>query len=931
MKQLPATLAAIGLFAALSLATPPGQYRLLLEPNMVSTDAEAVDFSGLADEQRDLGDPPAGEPKTPAWKARGARQKDFSPSAVIDLGREMPLATLWVYDTNGKGELAVATGRPGAWASLATYDCGRYKAWASIPVDRETRYLRLTLKSYQANFAEVAVDAYSAKGWAGLLARRAEAERKAAERAAALKRARQEALKRPLVEMAPYGTLSLVDEVNLAAAEPGHSFADNPTGCSRVAEVLGRPCRVIEPVAGEASYLRVTVGRMKLLRPGGVYVLAVEYPEDAPRSMVVVNSGNEVSRGFHTGGTVGDALHTKYVSSHPESLDVPLSGRYEQWSLLIRLHDRFAAGGLVRGSRRKRTRTPEDGFEVTVAQFSRRNDPLSAGVAVRRIRLFEVVDPDKLAAPLSLPPQPLPRRRLFWREEMADGVIGGKTREDRGLDDPLDWYRHKAELMQFLGMNTFSKDLLEFGACQHWDPRPYGGNQWVYFNSDNAGLWERIVDLMGTYGFDVLPYYEYAGSKGGKGLGSQRRAKPLTRNDAYTHIKWIENANADITDPDTYEDFRKMLDLTVIRMRRKADFAGIWIRPRSQLPVGFGPATLKRFADQANDGKPVTREDLRKDTALYERYLDWWHVKRREFLVAMRDYLRANGVEDAMVLFTGCPAEAGVGFGDWQPRLVTELPDAWKPILAREAHKPPNDRTWEVLTPRQVVERDLYLKGLLSPGLNWGDWEVHHARPADDPARYKDVDGVMLTHAFNRLYTVASPKTLDLFRSRDHLAMVRHYCLNENMMFDRNDQSKLGYFVADVERAGPTCMLAEALAVAHGDPHYIGYLVGGSFARGFPRYARAFNRSFLALPALPGRVVEGACDNPAVVVRAIPTAKHGTWYAVVNAGVRPAENVIVRIPGRRPVTDAVSGERLADDGKVSATFHACELRAWHVK
>ena len=31
----------------------------------------------------------------------------------------------------------------------------------------------------------------------------------------------------------------------------------------------------------------------------------------------------------------------------------------------------------------------------------------------------------------------------------------------------------------------------------------------------------------------------------------QRRAKPLTRDDAFSHIKWIESANADVTDPST--------------------------------------------------------------------------------------------------------------------------------------------------------------------------------------------------------------------------------------------------------------------------------------------------------------------------------------------------------------------------------------------
>ena len=163
-------------------------------------------------------------------------------------------------------------------------------------------------------------------------------------------------------------------------------------------------------------------------------------------------------------------------------------------------------------------------------------------------QFVEVVDPDELTQPLNLPPDGLPHRRLFWREEMADGIVDIKA-DQPGMANPLDWYRYKADLMRFLGMNTYSKDLLEFGACQHWDSTPHGGNDWVFHDSQTKYLWAEIVELMGSYGFDVLPYYEYSGSKGYKGLGNQRRARPLTRDDAYTHISWIESARADVTDP----------------------------------------------------------------------------------------------------------------------------------------------------------------------------------------------------------------------------------------------------------------------------------------------------------------------------------------------------------------------------------------------
>jgi hypothetical protein len=891
---------------------------LTLSPDRVSSSSPKADFSGLVDEQFDLGDPPSGKPSN-GWKINSSHNKEFPFSATIDLGAVHPLATLWLYDLNGKGDVKIEVGGASGWTEVATYDCAKYQAWHAVPLGREARHVRLTLQSSGAAFTEVAVDAYSPQGWAQVQAAKAEAARVAAEKASALQRAKEEALKRPQVDVPPYGRLSLVDEVDFATA-PADALRETPAGASKVESILGRPARVLAQKPKEAVAVTVRMGKMKMLRPGAAYVLAVEYPEDAPRSMVVINTGNESSRGFHTGLALGDAMHPKYVNNYVESLDLPLSGRWDAWTLLFRLHDRFPEKGLVRGSNEPRSLNPEDGFDVTIAQFSAENDPLSKGAAVGRVRLFEVVDEEALVLKVNLPPEGLPRRRLFWREEMADGLIGGKEPKDRGIDDPIEWYRHKAELMRFLGMNTYAKDLLEFGACQHWDSSPHGGNKWVYFNYEMRGVWAQIVELMGKHGFEVLPYYEYSGSKGQEGLGNKRLAKPLTRDDAYTHIKWIESSNADITDPATYDDFKKMLDLTVVNLQDKAKFAGVWLRPRSQMPIGFGPGALDRFGKESNGGKAPTRAQLQQDKALYDRYIAWWSAKRRDFLAAMRDYLREKGVADAVVLFTGEPGEPGVGFGSWGDRFVTERPDLWRPILGQAPHNGADGaKQWTVLTPQEIAQQGLYKTGLLSAGLNWGGWEVHHAKPADDPQNYKDQDGLLLTHAFNRLYTVLSPETMDLYRTKTGLAMVRHHTLNENMMFDAADQARLGYFVVDVERAGPYCMQSEAVAMANGDPTMIGYLVGSNFGRGFPQYVRDFNANFLALPALPSVRVDGASSDKDVVVRTITTEKHGTYVAVVNTAATAKSGVAVdlKTAGRL--------RALAEGAQVTVTGNAATL------
>lgn len=253
--------------------------------------------------------------------------------------------------------------------------------------------------------------------------------------------------------------------------------------------------------------------------------------------------------------------------------------------------------------------------------------------------------------------------------------------------------------------------------------------------------------------------------------------------------------------------------------------------------------------------------------------------------------------------------------------------------IDRLSHPPKHsDKKTRALTLQEVVRQDMYLQALQTGPLNWGGWEIPHANPAPDPAHYRDTEGVLLTHAFNRACTVSSPKTFDLFRGPSGLAIVRHYTLNENMMFDLQDKEKLGYFVADVERAGPYCMLAEARAMAFGDPRFIGYLVGLNFNRGFPEAVRDFNRAFLSLPALPSQVLAKAVGDPEVVVRSIPAGPHGTYLAVVNTGLTAKTNLLLTLPLSGRLTDAPTGEPLQpNDRHLPLTLLPCQLRALRIQ
>ena len=385
----------------------------------------------------------------------------------------------------------------------------------------------------------------------------------------------------------PFGEVKVVDEIDCTKAD--HRFADSPKGASKVVDVAGRKCRTLAVQQGKSSYLTWRVGEGKGLKPNGAYVLVIEYPDDKPRSFFVRNYGNNSRRSFYTGAATGDAFEGPIVQHKPESLKIPQSGKYELWTSLTylglkasNLRDLDQKKADAQGVKRQLD-IATDGFDVVVGQYRREWNPASEGVAVSKIQLCEILDEKKAWAQLALPPSPLPRRRIFWREEMSDGVMG---KDDLCPGNSgVDWIEQKMRAMKFFGQNTYCKDLLEFGHNQHWDcnwkhGKP-GGKSWKWMwgtNGELADLWSKIVPLaVDKYGFDLLPYYEYGGAAGdpSEALGPQKRAEPLdvdnkpdrkTRGANYTHIWWSEGKlRVDITDPDTLAELKYVLEGTILR------------------------------------------------------------------------------------------------------------------------------------------------------------------------------------------------------------------------------------------------------------------------------------------------------------------------------------------------------------------------------
>lgn len=193
---------------------------------------------------------------------------------------------------------------------------------------------------------------------------------------------------------------------------------------------------------------------------------------------------------------------------------------------------------------------------------------------------------------------------------------------------------------------------------------------------------------------------------------------------------------------------------------------------------------------------------------------------------------------------------------------------------------------------------------------------------------------ILPTFSFHRAWSVADADALDAFRTKAGLAMIRHYSLNENMFREGDEKNKkdhLGYFVSDVELAGPFCMLAETRAMANGDPTHLGYLASSAFNRGFPQYVRNFNAAFLALPALPGTRLPGASPDAEVAVRRIDAGKHGVYFSVANTGYGSKEKLLVKLPDTGRILNAATGAELVANGNtVTLDLHPCQLMALHV-
>ncbi|MBR1609566.1 MAG: hypothetical protein IJ678_08140 [Kiritimatiellae bacterium] len=467
--------------------------------------------------------------------------------------------------------------------------------------------------------------------------------------------------------------------------------------------------------------------------------------------------------------------------------------------------------------------------------------------------------------------------------------------------------------------------------------------------ASSSETWPAIVDFMASEGHYILPYYEYSGGRGSYGWGSQGRRPMMLNTEGYgssqgwSNQSWINAATADLTEPGTREDFKDALDLTLLRFanepRYEGMFLGAWMRNRQQVPMGFSDRAVARFAaDEADwlvahghDPAAVTRlyihdrlnekqaewvaENGKMDDVLasqywrwgcdiYNRYREWWYLRRREFFAEMRDYMTTNGIPGARMFYHSCTAEPGEQWDSWWPPTS---------IWAGDESSLWNGMDWKAMTGRtgnsdMLEMAALYKTRALDTDFSnfWG-LECNHAQPADDyynygpaaTARGEPQERIGLSYPYSRVYQVVDPEVSGAYRNAsDDLFFVHHYSLNEHALQDKSlveegaRQQIAGYFCSDYDHAGRAVVLSELWAMAVSDPTMLARLYGTNIGQLDSGYFREFNLNFLSLPAQTGEVLRGGSWGDTLHVRkwhvdASDGAPACDYYAVINTDIHP--------------------------------------------
>jgi len=681
-------------------------------------------------------------------------------------------------------------------------------------------------------------------------------------------------------EETPYGKLKLVDEIDCSKPmdqdehpylQSGFDHAQDrmPPGSPvevKVHDILGKKAR-----ESEYGWFAYRIGRGKL-KPHTDYLLRIEYPEDKPRfAPVEIQTGQNYMDVGWKNGVGADDVYDNW----------PLSHRWQWYDVIVPLDDNTVGTGGTG------TASAENGFWV---YFMNKMRPgayyamWSGGPAVARIKLYEL-DPEK-NAPVIQRPQGLPNRVLsFDWERQPD-------------HDPADLVRY-AKLM---GYSAISPVIIKWAEANYSDPL----NGYMSVNTDAHNYWakkvydpasgknaeapvpgkpsihERYLEATKKYGVDYIPRFEWGGSQ-----DLPKEAWAIDVNGKPTKPNRFAQWCANLLNPLTWDDLKKLMDhLIKPYVKDNPQLTGVLWRIRcDRMPISYGAADLQLFSKETNTPLPAGSEAQWAAWAAGEmraKYDDWWHQKRADFHIRLAKLLQSYRPDLTLYYYNWDEDK----FGLIKPDIT-----AW--AFVANTLKPPPNGGRAAYEQERAVRKSFTAKdyievlrtgnfGEASKGINRADYGIR-------PELYRSAKGIEIFAPANYLCYANLPDYLNYFQTADGLAVSNVVSYDEIGARSINPK----YEGNMITPAGPAFSMAlELLAYFHGDARTLNYTVY-TYGRGFADAHRRFAQAFLALPAIPGTVVDQSDAD--LKVRTYPSAQ-GTYLGVAYKGYA-GKKLSIKVPG----------------------------------
>lgn len=695
-------------------------------------------------------------------------------------------------------------------------------------------------------------------------------------------------------EETPYGTLKLVDEIDCATSlfDDPHPYLQSggehiqdrmppgTPGSAQVVDILGRKAR--ENL--EMGWFAYRIGRGRL-KPHTTYLLRIEYPEDKPRiAPIEIQTGQNFMDVGWKNGVGADDVYDNW----------PLSHAWQWYDVVVPLDDQTVGTGGTG------TASAENGFWV---YFYNKVIPTryyamwSGGPAVARMKLYEI-DAER-NAPVIRHPEGLPHRVLSFDWERQPDC------------DPADLVRY-AKLM---GYSAISPVIIKWFWANYSDPL----NGYMSVAIDDHDYWAkqdydpasgvdaaspipgrksqhvRFLEATRQLGLDYIPRFEWGGSQ-----DLPKEAWAIDPNGQPTKPNRFAPWCGNLLNPLAWDDLKKLMDhLIKPYVQDNPQLTGaLWRIRCDRMPISYGKDDIALFAKETGTRLPPGGETQWGAWASGEMktaYDDWWHRKRADF------HKRLAG------LLQGYRSDLTLYYYNWdEDKFGLIQPDITAWAFVQKVVKPGPDGGRAAYEQERAARKALTAADytyVLHNG-SFGSVTAMHTNRADygiRPELYKDAKGIEIFAPANYLCYADKPDYLDYFQTADGLAVSNVVSYDEigarsiNPKYEGNMVTPGG---------APFSMALELLPYFHGDARTLNYTVY-TYGRGFAAAHRRFAQAFLALPAIPGTVIDQG--DPDVKVRTYASAA-GTYVGVAFKGYA-ARRLTVRVPAKAgaQLTDLVTG------------------------